>query len=148
MQHVPMLAAGHTPRAAEFARIATTTCSCPDALDHLLAASCAGMNSHSQLQLVRCSTCQRLLLAAAFHAHLPLCRCASCLAKSPARLAGATRWYKASTALPFTLHCLVLDRRCLGQVPMGPDCLLLCGLPSPGTQLSCRALPPVTWWAP
>ena len=68
------LVAGHMPRAAEFARMATTTCLCPDALDDLLAASCAGMNKHSQLHLVRCSTCQRLLLAAAFHAHLPTCR--------------------------------------------------------------------------
>ena len=115
---VPVLAAGHTPGAAEFARTAATAYSCPDALDHLLAASCAGMNDHSQLPLVRCSTCRRLLLAAAFHAHLPLCRCACFLAvyHQPTLQAPHTGT-RASSALPCTLHCLVPDRRCLGQMP-------------------------------
>ena len=117
---LPLLAAGHTLRAAEIARIATTTCSCPDALDHLLAASCAGMNKNSQLHLVRCSTCQRLLLAAAFYAHLPSCRweAGPLLFRDITSLSCRRHTlYKASSELPCTLHCLVPDRSCMGQVP-------------------------------
>ena len=105
------IAAGHTPRAAESARTATTTCSCPDALDHLLAASCAGLSSHSQLHLVRCSACKRLLLAAAFHAHLPLCRCACCVGTipgPPCRRHASIQGFLCAALYP----ALLLDRRC------------------------------------